>query len=180
MKSIKFTACALFFNLLFAQTSICYATSIEVAFSPNEGAEGLVLKVIHNANSTIRLAAYSLTSPQIVNALIQARKRGVDVAVVADSKMNLKSDSRAGRVALNLLSDNGVRTRVIDRYEIHHDKYIIADGQNVETGSFNYSKAAELYNSENVMVVWGNVELANRYLAHWQSRFDQGIEYRNQ
>lgn len=168
--------------ILFSMSSIVSAAIAgpvyEVAFSPREGAENLVIKVIDSAKFKVRLAAYSLTSPQIVGALINARKRGVDVQVVADFKMNLKSDSRAGRVALGLLAENGVRTRVIQKYEIHHDKYIITDDMNVETGSFNYSKAAEFYNSENVLVVWDNQELASKYLRHWQSRFDDGLDFK--
>src|SRR5438067_9074577 len=36
--------------------------SIEVAFSPNEGSEALVLKVIDSAKREIRLLSYSFTS----------------------------------------------------------------------------------------------------------------------
>jgi phosphatidylserine/phosphatidylglycerophosphate/cardiolipin synthase-like enzyme len=48
----------------------------------------------------------------------------------------------------------------------------------VQTGSFNYSKAAAKSNSENVVVIWNNPDLALSYLKHWQDRFDQGRDYR--
>lgn len=63
-------------------------------------------------------------------------------------------------------------------YPIHHDKVIVADRETVETGSFNYSDAAARKNSENVMVVWKNPDLARGYLAHWQDRFNKGEEFR--
>jgi phosphatidylserine/phosphatidylglycerophosphate/cardiolipin synthase-like enzyme len=34
-----------------------------------------------------------------------------------------------------------------------HDKVIIADGRNTEVGSFNYTRAADRVNSENVLVM---------------------------
>jgi phosphatidylserine/phosphatidylglycerophosphate/cardiolipin synthase-like enzyme len=149
---------------------------IETAFSPGGGGEALVLKTINTSQQSIRLAAYSFTSPLIVKALIAAHRRGVDVRVVVDEKGN---KSKSGTAALNLLVNAGINARTNGRYAIHHDKYIIADGAHVQTGSFNYSQAAAKSNSENVLVVWHNSELAASYLKHWQSRFDQGAEYQS-
>ncbi|KVE31067.1 phospholipase D family nuclease [Burkholderia sp. TSV86] len=149
---------------------------VEAAFSPDGGAEALILKVIGTARVSLRLAGYSFTSPKIVRALLDAHRRGVDIAVVVDNDGNR---SKASKQALNLLVNAKVRTRTIDRYAIHHDKYIVVDARHVETGSFNYSAAAAARNSENVLVVWNNPALASQYLAHWQNRFDQGIDYRS-
>ncbi|MGR9587126.1 phospholipase D family nuclease [Pandoraea sputorum] len=151
------------------------SSSVEVAFSPDGGAEALILRVIRSASSSIRLAGYSFTSPSIVRHLIYAKRRGVDVAIVVDSKGNSSVKSAQ---ALNLLANAGISTRLLDRYAIHHDKYIVVDGQHVETGSYNFTTSAASRNSENVLVVWNNPELASRYLRHWQSRFDQGLDYR--
>jgi hypothetical protein len=49
-----------------ASTSTLPATgTIEAAFSPNEGAEALVLKVINSARSEIRMLSYSFTSAPV-------------------------------------------------------------------------------------------------------------------
>ncbi|CAG9260871.1 Phosphatidylserine/phosphatidylglycerophosphate / cardiolipin synthase-like protein [Burkholderia diffusa] len=153
--------------------------AIEVGFSPEGSAEQLVLQAIGSARSSIRLAAYSFTSPQVVNALIAAKRRGVDVAVVVDEKNNLREDARSGRAALNLLVNNGIPARTISVYPIHHDKYFVVDGQSVETGSFNYSQAAARRNSENAVVIWRDPVLARAYLEHWQSRWVQAVPYRS-
>lgn len=149
---------------------------IEVAFSPNEGSEDLVVKAIQSARSSIGVAAYSFTSPVVANALLKAKRRGVDVRVVVDENGN---KSKASLAALNLLVGAGIPTRTISRYAIHHDKYMVVDKSTVQTGSFNYSKAAAKSNSENVVVIWNNPDLALSYLKHWQDRFDQGREYRS-
>lgn len=154
------------------------AAQIETAFSPDAGSEALVVKIIHSAKQTIRLSAYSFTSPVVVRALIDAKRRGVDVAVVVDYKNNIM-EGRNGKAkaALNLLVNAGISTRTISRYPIHHDKFIISDALHVETGSFNYSEAAARRNSENVLVVWNSPQVAASYLKHWQSRYEQGTDY---
>lgn len=147
-------------------TTVPASGSIEVAFSPDEGAEELVLKTINAAQSEIRMLTYSFTSAPVVEALIRAKKRGVDVALVAD-KSNL-SERGKGRAALAALVNAGCDVRVISVYSIHHDKVIVVDRKNVEVGSFNYSSSAAHKNSENVLVNWNNPELAEIYLKHFE------------
>lgn len=148
---------------------------IDVAFSPEAGGEDLVVKAISSARSNIGVAAYSFTSPVIAKALLNAKRRGVDVRVVVDENGNR---SKASLAALNLLANAQIPTRTVSRYAIHHDKYMVIDKVTVQTGSFNYSKAAAKSNSENVMVIWNNPDVALRYLKHWQNRFDQGKPYK--
>lgn len=154
--------------------------AVEIAFSPDGPAEALVLKVIHSAKSSIRLAGYTFTSPAIVRALVDAKRRGVDVAVVVDYKNNLiENRSNTSRQALNLLVNAGIPTRMVSVYPIHHDKYIVVDGLHVETGSFNFTTAAARRNSENVVVLWNNPDAARQYIAHWQSRWGNGEPYKS-
>lgn len=157
------------------QHAIQTARQIEVAFSPDAGAEALVVKVIGTAGQSVRLAGYSFTSPAVVRALIDDRKRGVDVQVLVDDRGNR---SRPSLIAMKLIADAGIPIRTISAYAIHHDKYIVVDGRTTETGSFNYSQAAARANSENVIVVWNNPQVAATYLAHWESRWAQGVPAR--
>jgi phosphatidylserine/phosphatidylglycerophosphate/cardiolipin synthase-like enzyme len=155
--------------------------AIDTGFSPEGSAERLVLNAICTARRSVHLSAYSFTSPVIARALIDAQRRGVDVAVVADQKSNLVEDrSGKGRIALDLLSGAGVRVRMIDVYPIHHDKFMVIDGESVETGSFNYTTSAARYNSENAVVMWHVPVVAQAYQQHWQSRFNQGRPWSGQ
>ena len=112
------------------------ASHIEVAFSPEAGSEALVVKVIASARENIRLAGYSFTSPAVVKALIDAKKRGVDVRLLIDDWGNRGASSQA---AQRLVKGAGIPLRVISIYAIHHAKYIVVDGTTTDTGSFNYS-----------------------------------------
>lgn len=148
---------------------------IEVGFSPEGSAQALILSTLKAATSSIRLSAYVFTNPEVTSALIAAKQRGVDVAVVADHRSNFEDRrGEAGRHALSLLAKSGIPTRTVDAYTIHHDKFFVVDGVAVETGSFNFTAAAARKNSENALVVWNDPDLAQRYLNHWKSRWDQG------
>lgn len=147
---------------------------IEVAFSPDEGGENLVLKVINSATQNISMLSYSFTSKHIVEALIEARRRGVNITLVADYKNNISQDSSGkAQEALSELQRAGGDVRTISVYPIHHDKVIIVDRKTVELGSFNYSEAAAHKNSENVFVNWNNPQLAEVYLGHFNRNLKQ-------
>lgn len=146
---------------------------VQVAYSPDGSAEELVVSAISGARQSIRLAAYSFTSPSVVRALMAAKQRGVDVAVIVDDKAN---HGKASVAALNLLTQAGIPSRTVSIYPIHHDKYIVIDGSQIETGSFNYSSAARR-NSENAVLISQCPAVARSYLEHWQSRWSQGSDY---
>ncbi|TNV10477.1 phospholipase D family protein [Buttiauxella sp. B2] len=147
------------------------AASVETGFSPEGTALQLVLKTIVSARKEIRLMGYSFTSPEVVTALMAAHRRGVDVKVVLDERGNHGKSSVA---AINLLLNAGIPVRLNGHYKIQHDKIVVTDRDNVETGSFNFSRAAARSNSENVLVLRDMPEVASQYLAHWQRRWEEG------
>ena len=152
---------------------------IEYAFSPNEGAEQLVLKVINSSHKELRVMAYSLTAAPVVRALIAAKKRGVDVAVLADHKQNVAEDrSGKGRAALGALVNAGIDVRTTRAYAIYHQKVILRDGVTLETGSYNFSAAAAKSNSENVLVLWNNPQAVAGYRQRFEQDWRLGTDYR--
>lgn len=163
--------------LLFFACFPCFATEVSVAFSPDNGAEELILETIRSAQSSIRMAAYSFTCPKVMRELLNAKKRGVDVRVVVDEKGN---HSKASKAAMNLVVNADIPLRVVSAYRIHHDKYVVIDEKTVETGSYNYSRSAADSNSENVVIIRNNPEVAKKYLKHWQSRWNKGTNWHSE
>lgn len=143
--------------------------TVEVAFSPDGGSEALVLRVVDSARKELRVLAYNFTSAKVARALIRARKRGVDVRLVADHRLNVEDD-RTGksRAALSALAHAGVVVRTSDAFPAHHDKVIIVDRETVLLGSYNFTEAAASRNSENVFVNWRHPALARVYLRHFE------------
>lgn len=75
--------------------------------------------------------------------------------MVLDKSNETARFSEAGEVAAS-----GIAVRIDSRYAIMHDKFIVVDG---ETGSFNFTSAAERSNAENVIVLHGMPDVATRY-----------------
>jgi phosphatidylserine/phosphatidylglycerophosphate/cardiolipin synthase-like enzyme len=144
----------------------------EVAFSPDHGATELVVRTIESARATVRVAAYSFTSKPIAEALLDDEKRGIDVKVVVD-----KSNATARYTAATFLANQGVPVRIDYKYAIMHDKFIVVDGETVETGSFNFTSAAQFHNAENVIVLH-DPAVAQRYGQEWERLWDESEEWK--
>ena len=63
----------------------------------------------------------------------------------------------------------GIPVFIDAKPELAHNKLIIIDRQVVIGGSYNYTRAAEEDNAENVTVLKSG-PLANLFLRNWQSR----------
>lgn len=162
--------------LTFSTGAAVAAPSIDAGFSPEGSAQQLVLRTLDDARESIRLMGYSFTSPDVVKSLVAAKRRGVDVRVVIDDRGNR---SRASQSAMNVVVNAGIPLRTNGQYKIMHDKVIITDGQNVQLGSYNYTRSAAESNSENALVVREVPALTQTYLAHWQSRWDGGKDWQS-
>jgi phosphatidylserine/phosphatidylglycerophosphate/cardiolipin synthase-like enzyme len=166
-------------GLIFLTTSICinylpntkFKISLfdnpqsitQVAFSPKQGATDLVLKTINGANKYIYVAAYTFTYKPIANALFDAHNRGIDVKIVLDN-----SQKNGPGNLLAYLKQSGIPTRIDSKYKIMHNKFMIVDGLTIQFGSFNYTKNAEEFNAENVVVISNDSVLISAYLNQWQ------------
>ena len=147
--------------------------TIEVAFSPNGGGAALIIRTIGESKKSIKVQAYSFTNADIAKALLDAHKRGVNVRVVLD-----KSQETEKYTSATFLANAGIPVRIDDDFAIAHNKIMILDEETVITGSFNFTKAAEEKNAENVLVIRGNKELAKLYLQNWQWRWDATEAYK--
>ena len=147
--------------------------TVEVAFSPNGGGAGIIINAITQAKKSIKVQAYSFTNADIAKALLDASKRGVEVKVVLD-----KSQETEKYTSATFRANAGVPVRIDDDFAIAHNKIMILDEETVITGSFNFTKAAEERNAENVLVIRGNKDLAKLYLQNWQWRWDASESYK--
>lgn len=141
------------------------------AFSPHGEGLSLILDTISSAKKEIRMSTYSFTEPNIGKALLDAHKRGVDVKIVVDKEHNGRREADAPSVS-RFLASNGVSVSLTKAYKIQHNKVLIVDRQTVQTGSFNFSRAAQKDNAENVLVISRCPKLAAAYLNDWNKLAD--------
>ncbi|QKJ09294.1 hypothetical protein HRD68_00270 (plasmid) [Yersinia massiliensis] len=64
--------------------------------------------------------------------------------------------------------------RLIRHYQIFHHKFAVIDNKSVQTGSFNYSAAANKSNAENVIYLRGSPAAAAAYTQEFNRRWAEG------
>lgn len=149
-------------------------TKYEVCFTLGSDCTSLIVKQIQKANRSIYAQAYSFTSTEIAKAIANAKKKGMHVGVILD-KSQMKNNSYS---AAKYLSNQGVPVWIDYKPAIAHNKVFIIDNSTVITGSFNFTKAAQDRNAENVLIIH-DVGLANLYLHNWESRQTLSIKVEN-
>jgi phosphatidylserine/phosphatidylglycerophosphate/cardiolipin synthase-like enzyme len=147
------------------------AADLQVFFSPKSGCTEAVVEYVGNAKTNILVQAYSFTSAPIAKALVDASKRGVKVQVILDKSQRTEKYSGA-----DFLLHEGVPTFIDSKHAIAHNKIMVIDGHIVLTGSFNFTKAAEESNAENLLVIEDPV-LAKQYSENWRKHLEHSEPY---
>lgn len=145
--------------------------SIQVYFSPHGGATEAVVSALEHATNTVFVQAYSFTSAPIAKAVVEARRRGVRVQVILDKSQRTEKYSEA-----DFLNNSEIPTLIDAQHAIAHNKIMIIDDYVVLTGSFNFTKAAEESNAENLLVI-NDSALAQKYLGNWHAHEQHSEAY---
>jgi phosphatidylserine/phosphatidylglycerophosphate/cardiolipin synthase-like enzyme len=147
------------------------AENIQVYFSPKGGCTDAVIAELSQAKTSVLVQAYSFTSAPIAKALLDAQKRGVKVQVILDKSQRTEKYSEA-----DFLVHSGVPTWIDAKHAIAHNKIMVIDSHIILTGSFNFTKAAEENNAENLLVI-EDTPLAKKYSENWQNHLEHSDKY---
>ncbi len=137
--------------------------SWSVYFSPHGGCTDAIIRELNNAKNSVLVQAYSFTSAQIAKAILNAHKRKVRVEIILDKSQKTQKYSSA-----TFLFNSGIPVKIDSVHQIAHNKIMVIDGETVITGSFNFTKAAEESNAENLLVI-RDKKLADLYTKNWQN-----------
>ena len=131
----------------------------QALFSPDDNLESVLISLIDNEQHSLKVAVFSFTNGNIAQALLRALDRGVTLELVIDASC-LKD--RFNKI--ELLQAKGINPYIYRPSattllsDIMHNKFVIF-GENIGgkqilwTGSFNFTKSAQLKNQENVIVL---------------------------
>jgi phosphatidylserine/phosphatidylglycerophosphate/cardiolipin synthase-like enzyme len=121
---------------------------LEVYFAPEDGAAGRIVELINGAQQSIAFLAFTLTAEEIAAVLKAKAAEGVEVRGVMDAGQAGGLGSRDQE-----LLQAGVEVRLDGNPDRMHHKVIVIDGGIVITGSYNFSRSAEMQNDENLVVL---------------------------
>jgi phosphatidylserine/phosphatidylglycerophosphate/cardiolipin synthase-like enzyme len=144
------------------------AGTVEIAFTPGDAVDNLIVAAIDRAQTEVLVHAYTFTHRKIAQALINARRRGVAVAVLAD-----REQARAvPQNVLEQLASGGIEVWLDGNFAAAHNKVIIIDAglphATTITGSYNFTLAAQRNNAENIVVLRDNEPVARAYRDNWR------------
>lgn len=112
----------------------------ELWLLPEAGKEALtqLLSLLNRAEKSIYVAMFTLTHPELTQALIAAKKRGVDVRVSID----YYTQQGASAEQIDLISKQGILLFVSQGQQLLHHKWAYIDQKSLVIGSANWTEAA--------------------------------------
>ena len=143
-------------------------TDMEVYFSPDDGVAEYISEILNDAEESIRFMAFSFTTDEFGEAIREQAENGLTVAGVMEEqqvKSNIGTEYDFFKQAgLNVFLDG-------NEGQMHH-KTMIVDESIVITGSYNFSRSAEIRNDENV-IIFHNEKIADFFLQEFHRVYEQ-------
>lgn len=106
-------------------------------------------KKIRLANRSLKIALFTFTHPSLIEEVIEAHNRGIQVSVVIDMHSGLGASANA----VDKLKKAGIRVALSQGVQLLHHKFIYIDDGTLITGSANWTKAAFAKNSDCIIVL---------------------------
>ena len=125
---------------------------MEIKFARSESVADVIMRLLHEASSSIEGALYRFNHPGLAQALEEAAQRGVQVRLLVDGNKYKES-----RTTQELLAGVEFPFRLafgrMGRGSKMHHKFVILDRQTVLTGSYNWTHESEDENHENLLIL---------------------------
>ncbi len=139
----------------------------EVLFGPEERPGDRVVQLYGDAKREIFVAMFGLTYPPAIQALVAAKRRGIDVRVITDRE-RLQDQKQV--VALETLRLAGIPIRINQHENLMHLKQTVIDGRINAHGSMNQTTSGNQYNDERLDVLTDRITTAKakrKFLQMW-------------
>ncbi|ORX66973.1 phospholipase D/nuclease [Linderina pennispora] len=124
-------------------------TYIRSYFFPSEQSFEQLMNFLDSAKSTLDICVFNITDNDVANAIIRAKKRGVEVRIITDDGQ-LESK---GSDVIRMQQDHGIPFKHDnDENKFMHSKFAVIDRRAVWMGSYNWTVGARRSNNESVIV----------------------------
>lgn len=152
-----------------------YGVKVDTLFAPDDRPTTRLIKEIDETSDKILAAIYYLSDQKIIDALIRAHNRKVEVRIISDAVTSTASYSKVHQlmqhgipVFVPNLKRKPTETKApFFRYPLMHHKFAVfgkkklwpgpanwvSGRRKVWTGSFNWTIGANAMNSENVVII---------------------------
>lgn len=147
-----------------------WSATIEVYYGPDDAPLNRLTTLYQHATRYLYVAVYGLTSPRAVEAMVAAKKRGVDVRLITDRQ---RIEDAKQRTAIHTLHLAGIPILVNQHDGLMHLKQVVIDDEVNVSGSMNHTTSGNRYNDERLDVITDHAITAKareKFLAMWNDR----------
>ena len=144
-----------------------WSMTVEVYYGPDDAPLDRLTTLYRQATRYLYVAVYGLTSPRAVEAMVAAKKRGVDVRLITDRQ---RTEDVKQRTALRTLHLAGIPILVNEHDALMHLKQVVIDDEVNASGSMNHTTSGNRYNDERLDVITDHVitvKAREKFLAMW-------------
>ena len=159
-----------------------FRSGTEVNRKPSE----FIAERIDSANVSVRAAVYGFNKENIIDSLVDAHYRGVEVKLVADA-----GEYDRGTAGYGEMDDRRIPVQTGNQFHIMHNKFFVIDERFVYTGTGNISRSeftfndnhwvwidseeiAELFTEEFFQMFEGRFSAAKKPFDHLPNTFEVG------
>ncbi len=139
-----------------------YRDGTEVNRKPSE----FIVERIDAAQTTVHAAVYGFNKQNIIDALIRAHYRGVDVRLIGDA-----GEYGRGSPGYQAMEEHKIEVQTGNQFHIMHNKFFIVDDRFIFTGTGNISRSEFTFNDNNW--VWiDSVPMARLFSEEFEQMFE--------
>jgi phosphatidylserine/phosphatidylglycerophosphate/cardiolipin synthase-like enzyme len=146
------------------------SATIEALYAPMDAPLDRLVTLYQHAKRYIYVSVYGLTYPRAVEALVAAKKRGVDVRMLTDHE---RAQEIKQRTALQTLRLAGIPIRVNQHDGLMHLKQVVIDDEINTSGSINHTTSGNAYNDERMDIITDraiSLQAREQFLSMWNDR----------
>jgi mitochondrial cardiolipin hydrolase len=142
-------------------TPLVSAAITDWCFSPYQKCDHVVISRMEQTTTSLDVMIYGFTRQSIVDAVIRAHKRGIQVRILAD---HLQAHSRSSKKIREQIAKHRIPYYMTrgDKSKIFHHKALIADKKMVCQGSYNWTNGGTDSNNEN-LVCFNDAEVVKAF-----------------
>ena len=134
----------------------------EVLFTPGDDCPRRIGNLLRQAQRKADICVFTITDDRISDEILAAHKRNVQIRILTDNDKSNDAGSdidRLGRAGVHVRQD-------ITDYHMHH-KFAVFDEKIAVSGSYNWTRGAAEYNTENLLLTH-NRRVIGRYSTEFE------------
>lgn len=160
---------------MFIHTHQIKAPQVAVLFSNNDPVQEKLLNLIACETESIKIAVFRLSDKIVANKLIEQKKAGVSIEIITDAgglDTRINQILRLHEAGIPIYIYPPSKTR--NQYTLMHHKFSLFahNGRQREpiiwTGSYNFTTAASAHNQENVLIIYGDQLIYQKFLYEFE------------